>query len=118
MGYNNKMRFFRVTSLLFICFSLLVGGMANTAMPCCMKQSGAAMIHKDAMPCHKDSSKKEAKSHFSCEKCRTCLGTSAIITPNTHHSIAFTAVTHQKSATGFTSHDPGELYSPPESISA
>lgn len=114
------MRVYQTIAILFICFSLFAGGMANTAMACCMQPSSVEQMQVDKanvdIPCHKEASKKDDKTQKSCEQCRACLGANAVISQNIPYSIAFVAIAHDESITGFTSLDPDGIYSPPKAI--
>lgn len=114
------MRILKTFALLFICFSLFAGGMASAAMPCCSGNSMSQMQMdkgKSDMPCHKDASKQDTKNHNSCEKCKSCAATSAVISDQEHYAVVFTSVNHNESITGFVSTEPGGIYSPPKHIS-
>ncbi|PIR39779.1 MAG: hypothetical protein COV35_00825 [Alphaproteobacteria bacterium CG11_big_fil_rev_8_21_14_0_20_39_49] len=114
------MRIFKTLALLFICFSLLMGGVASAAMPCCMGKNMSQMQmdnSKSDMPCHKDTSNGDTKNHNSCEKCKNCVATSAVISSQENEVITFTSIHHNEPITGFVSHNPNGIYSPPKHIS-
>lgn len=80
----------RAISLLFVCFALAAGGVANAAMPCCMEtDSSAGQMRMDAvaggnmdMPCH------QAAEKADCKECG-CM-----------HCVKMNAVPEQPSAAG------------------
>lgn len=117
--YTVIMRIFKTFILLFICFSLPMGG--AIAMPCCSGNSMSQMQAdngKSDIPCHQVSTKKnDSKNHNSCEKCKSCAATSAIISTDEHFTITFTNTNHNEYVTGFISYNPVEIYFPPKRIS-
>ena len=98
-----------------------MSGVASAAMPCC---SGSGMSKmqmgngKSDIPCHQNSTKKnDTKNHNSCEKCKNCVATSALMPGQENNSVPFTNVNHNESVSGFVSHEPSGIYSPPKHTS-
>lgn len=111
-------------SLLFVCFSLLLGGVANAVMPCCLMNSEAPTAEmqidggKD-MPCHEtankaaDSDEQQAMDCSDCD-CTHCVSTSALIN---HQSVTDSTVSGTKVTTtqkSIHSRQPDGVFHPPQ----
>ncbi len=120
------MAFLRTISLLFVCFSLLVSGVANAAMPCCMmgKDAPAAEMQMDGdkdMPCHEtankaaDTGEQQAMDCSDCD-CTHCVSTSALIN---HQSVTDSTVSGVRVYTTQSIHSrqPDGVFQPPKRIS-
>lgn len=89
------MSILKTISLLFVCFALVTGSVANAAMPCCMKMdSSAKQMQMDDnadsnmdMPCHQKA-EKDTKTKADCKGC-SCM-----------HCVKMSAMPEQPSAAG------------------
>lgn len=114
----------RTISLLFVCFALLAGNVANAAMPCCMTDADQSkaemqMDHGDTdMPCHETADNDQQDSSNGCSGC------------DCQHCVKMTALPPQTSAQGevassvktfgtqsIHSRQPEGVFQPPKHIS-
>lgn len=119
--YNENMRVFKIVSSLFICFTLVFGNVASTAMFCCVAKSQPMMqMHSKAdIPCHTTAEKTDKKIQHtaSCISCKHCVSAPVIVCTGLSHDMAFTHSKNPLQIHRLSSVIPETIYSPPKKIS-
>lgn len=129
MRYNKWMYRIKLILSLLLSACLLLGGVANAAMECCMQspENGVSYnmqmqldtMPSDAEPCHNDgtgSAGTMADSTF-CDMCWSCVSSPAIFVNPAAQGYTSNMAIFGLSSILFTSKHPDVIYSPPKFIS-